>query len=273
MIRLDPAAPPLWLDDGSVQFGAPAVARVTAPSPWLDAFVLALDAGTTAPALRALTRVRGGTDRDADALLAQVSPALRRVRRRVPLVVQTADDLPAKAVRAVLAALPGPTRAIPWAGVATEPVVPGTRVVVLAAHRVDPRRTALYVRDDVVHLPLVLDGASATVGPVVVPGRTACLACLDAARLREEPLWPMLAAQLLARPRPVVDAALAAEAGRAASALLTCPVAETTRSLRLRVDSFRRVWALHRPSEDCHCRSLEESATASAPSARVHVPS
>lgn len=273
MIRLDPTAPPLWLDHGGVQFGAPALARITVATPWLDAFVAALDAGTTRAQLRALTRIRGGTDADADALLAQVSPALRRTRRRAPLVVQTADDLPARAVRAVLAALPGGARPLPWAGGLTEPVAPGTRVVLLAAHRVDPRRATLYARDDVVHLPLVLDGASATVGPVIVPGRTACLACLDAVRRRDEPMWPMLAAQLLARPRPVVDSALAAEAGRAASALLTCPVAETTRSLRLRVDSFRRVWALHRPSEDCHCRFPGGTATVNAPSAPVRAPS
>lgn len=273
MIRLDPSAPPLWRPDGSVQFGAPAIARIPRADAWIDACVAALEQGTTAPALRALTRVHGGTDRDADALLAQVSPALRRARRHAPFVLQVGDDLSARAVQAVLAALPPRTRLIAWAGRVTEPVARGTRVVVLASHRVDPRRAAMYVRDDVVHLPLALDGASATVGPVVAPGRTACLACLDAVARHHDEQWPTLAAQLLARPRPDVDAALAAEAGRAARSLLSSPIAETTRSVRLRVDSFRRVWQLHRPSADCHCRSLEGTSTASVPSAHVPVPS
>jgi hypothetical protein len=265
MLRLDPSAPPLWRHDGTVQFGSPSRAHLSHRFPWTDAALSALEAGTSRAALRALVRVHGGADRDADDLIGQLSPALLRRRRTSPLVLQVSDDLPSAAVRAVLATLPARTPVIDWAGPATHAAPEGSRVVLLAAHRLDPRRAVDMARHDVVHLPLVLSGSTATVGPVIAPGLTACLSCLDAGRRREDPAWPLIAAQLLARPKPDVDVALSVEAARAARHLLSGRIDSVTRSLHLRVDSLQRVWRTHRPSADCRCRSLEENATGSAP--------
>ena len=273
MIRLSPSAVPLWRDDGRVQFGAPPSAVTPYAAEWVDVVVGALVEGTTRAAVHSLARLHGASESLADELLTAVGPALRSRRRHPPLVLQTADDLPPRVVRAVQAALPARTRVLPWAGVVGEETPPGAAVVMLGAYRVDPRRAATFMRDDVVHLPLALDGGRARIGPVVRPGRTACLTCLDADRRRDDPQWPIVAAQLMGRSRPDVDVALAAEAGRAARFLLSAPIGATTRSLRLDVDSFPRVWELHRPSADCHCRSPAGSATASAPSARRSEPS
>ena len=273
MIRLDPSALPLWRDDGRVQFGEPALAHTPFAGPWVDVVVAALVAGTTRAEVRGLARVHGAAEGDGDALLDAVGPAIASHRRGTPIAVQVADDLPARVVRAVLAALPPRASVLPWAGSAGHPVPIGTRVVLLAAHRVDPRRAAALLSADVTHIPLTLDGGSATVGPVVVPGRTACLACLDAARRRDDAQWPTIAAQLLGRSHPDVDIALAAEAGRAARFLLSGPIASTTRSLRLRADSFRRAWEMHRPSEECQCRSPEGSARETVPYAPGLAPS
>lgn len=273
MIRLDPSALPLWRDDGRVQFGAPELARTPFAGRWVDVVVAALAAGTTRAEVRGLARLHGAADGDGDALLDAVAPAIASSRRQAPIALQVVDDLPARAVRAVLAALPARTSVIPWAGPAGHRVPTGAHVVLLAAHRVDPRRAAVLLSDDVTHIPLTLDAGGATIGPVVVPGRTACLACLDATRRRDDAQWPMIAAQLLGRPRPDVDVALAAEAGRAARFLLRGPIASTSRSLRLRADSFRRAWEMHRPSEECHCRSPEGSATESVPRALDPAPS
>lgn len=265
MIRLDPSAIPLWRDDGRVQFGAPALAHTPFAGAWVDVVVAALAAGTTRAEVRGLARVHGAADGDGDALLDAVAPAIATRRRQAAIAVQVADDLPERIVRAVLAALPARASVIPFAGSAAHRVPTGAHVVLLAAHRVEPRRAAALLSEDVTHIPLTLDAGSATIGPVVVPGRTACLACLDAARRRDDAHWPTIAAQLLGRPRPDVDVALAAEAGRAARFLLSGPIASTTRSLRLRADSFRRAWEMHRPSEECQCRSPEESARESVP--------
>jgi bacteriocin biosynthesis cyclodehydratase domain-containing protein len=60
----------------------------------------------------------------------------------------------------------------------------------------------------------VLD-ATAWIGPLVLPGRTACLRCVDAHRRDRDPAWPAVAAQLAAPPpggSPGPDGALAAAA-------------------------------------------------------------
>lgn len=273
MIRLDHAAPPLFRADGTVQFGTPARAQLDLSAPWVETAVTALEAGTTRSALRALARLHRAHDADADALLTHLAPALVRARRRATFVLQTADDLPLSAVHAVRAALPARSDVVAWAGADTAPVSTDARVILLGAHRVDPRRTAALLREGVVHVPLVLDGASARIGPVVRPGRSACLSCLDATARRLDPSWPLLAAQLLARRTPNVDPALAAEAGRAARHLLSARSEAPSRSLHLRVDSIRRVWEAHQPSADCRCRSLEENGTVHDPIVPGPVPS
>jgi len=274
MLRLSPSAPPLWRDDDRLQFGADGAVVIDAVASWIEPAVQALEDGTSRPALRALVRLHGGADDDADAFLGRLAPVLVPTASSVPTVLQVSDDLAPPTVRAVLAGLPRGTAVRPWAGRRSEPVRPGSRVVLLGAHRVDPRRTVRLIADDIVHVPLAVDGARATVGPVVVPGQTACLVCLDASARAADPSWPLIAAQLLARARPRVDTAFAAEAGRAAAHLLSRPVEPpSSASLHLRVDALRRSWRRHLPSADCRCRSLEGSATASARSDRARVTS
>jgi bacteriocin biosynthesis cyclodehydratase domain-containing protein len=58
------------------------------------------------------------------------------------------------------------------------------------------------------------------VGPLVRPGRTACLRCLDLTRAALDPAWPLILAQLAGRtPDPsACDAALAAAVAAQAAA-------------------------------------------------------
>ncbi len=67
------------------------------------------------------------------------------------------------------------------------------------------------------HLPIRFGSASATVGPLVVPGRTSCLHCTDLTRTARDPHWPTLLSQL-SRFRPLpppVVASWAATCGAA----------------------------------------------------------
>jgi bacteriocin biosynthesis cyclodehydratase domain-containing protein len=67
------------------------------------------------------------------------------------------------------------------------------------------------------HLAARVRETLGVVGPLVLPGRTACLVCLELARADADPAWPRLAAQLTGRlvPTPLAlatsTAALAAE--------------------------------------------------------------
>jgi bacteriocin biosynthesis cyclodehydratase domain-containing protein len=49
------------------------------------------------------------------------------------------------------------------------------------------------------HLPVRLRDGAGVVGPLVLPGRTACLRCLELHRRAREPAWPGVAAQLVGR--------------------------------------------------------------------------
>lgn len=61
----------------------------------------------------------------------------------------------------------------------------------------EPRRDLAdaWMREGVPHVLVRLTEGSATVGPFVVPGRTACLRCLDAHHTDADPSWPLLVAQ------------------------------------------------------------------------------
>ncbi|MFP5023224.1 hypothetical protein [Pseudonocardia phyllosphaerae] len=48
------------------------------------------------------------------------------------------------------------------------------------------------------HLPVTLRDGSGVVGPLVLPGRSPCLRCVDLARTTLDPLWPLVSAQLAA---------------------------------------------------------------------------
>jgi len=74
------------------------------------------------------------------------------------------------------------------------------------------------------HLPVMLRDGTAVIGPLVVPGYTACLGCVELHRLDRDPVWPALAAQLSTAPAGQPDpshlAITAAAAGIAAMQVL-----------------------------------------------------
>jgi len=107
-------------------------------------------------------------------------------------------------------------------------------VVVLApAQSVIPPEWLRQVRDRA-HLPVLMRDNVAVIGPLVIPGTSPCLRCLELARADRDPVWPVVAAQLIGRVRRVepCDVVLAtAAAAHAAMQLLswlddpTAPVA------------------------------------------------
>jgi hypothetical protein len=59
-----------------------------------------------------------------------------------------------------------------------------------------PELPAALVADHVAHLVASAAEAIGVVGPLVVPGETACLSCVDLARTDRDPAWPRILAQL-----------------------------------------------------------------------------
>jgi hypothetical protein len=123
---------------------------------------------------------------------------------------------------------------------------------------------ASLMRDQVPHLAVAADEAIGVVGPLVVPGRTACLRCLDLTRAERDPAWPLILAQIEGRePDPCAcDAPLAAAvAAQAAAQVLTfidravagAAVANGTLELVLPGWQWRRrTWPRH---PGCSCGS------------------
>jgi bacteriocin biosynthesis cyclodehydratase domain-containing protein len=59
---------------------------------------------------------------------------------------------------------------------------------------------AALVRHQVPHLAAAASEAIGVVGPLVLPGRSACLRCLDLTRAERDPAWPLILAQLAGQP-------------------------------------------------------------------------
>jgi hypothetical protein len=129
-------------------------------------------------------------------------------------------------------------------------------VVLAGLHH--PEIPAMLVRARVPHLALAAGEAIGTVGPLVQPGRSACLRCLDLARADRDPAWPLILAQVAGHdPEPaacdtILATAVAAQA--AAQVLHFTDRAEpasavTNGTLELVLPSWqwrRRSWAPHR---------------------------
>ncbi|HTU06564.1 MAG TPA: hypothetical protein VMG13_13515, partial [Trebonia sp.] len=81
-------------------------------------------------------------------------------------------------------------------------------------------------RAGVPQLAVTAAEAIAVVGPLVVPGRSACLRCLDLARAERDPAWPVILAQLSQRTAQpaacdtVLSSAAAAQAAAQALAFI-----------------------------------------------------
>jgi hypothetical protein len=271
MLRLDPAYPPLWRSATALQFGADAIAVVDDPTPWQQRLVHELARGIPDDALEPVAAAFGAPDRAAAAFVRRLAPAMAIARpveaRRLTLQIPAAfpDDRATVIANALVAS--GFELALErWHDAPDERIPDGTPLVLLAEHVVQPRRAAMLMARDIPHLPIVFTGTGADVGPYVLPGRTACLACLAAERRDEDPSWPLVAAQLIGRTVEDLDPSIAGEAAIVAARLISeSGRGETTSSLTLRAGSLHRISREHRPHADCRCRSLAGSATADDP--------
>ena len=132
-----------------------------------------------------------------------------------------------------------------------------------------PEFLAELLRLRVPHLPVCVSEAIGVVGPLVQPGVTACLRCLDFTRAERDPAWPLILAQLpvsrmdVTSDDAVLATAVAAQAAAQAVAFADrSPLAEATQNgaLELALPAWqwrRRSWLPHRA---CTCGGWESAA-------------
>lgn len=227
--QLDPTIPRVWRSPHALQFGVERPRLVLDP---LDAagerMVAALAGGAAIGALRLIARSAGARPDAADALIEQLQPVLARDAGprdsddRDPIVVLDGSGPTAARILTLLREAGLDARS----GLsADDPAVDtAAAAIVIASFAVAPHRHQRWLRRDIAHLAVVFSDAGATVGPLVHPGETACLRCLDLHRRDQDPAWPALAAQLHTRPAPgeseLVCAAVASAATTAMLAAL-----------------------------------------------------
>lgn len=118
----------------------------------------------------------------------------RRARRRV--VVSGTGGLPTVLVQALRQAGVGHVVSGRYAEHAPTGASPPDLVVLVGVGALDGGAGSRWVRARVPHLPVVLHGTCAEVGPLVVPGAGPCLRCVDLTRADHDPGWPAVLAQL-----------------------------------------------------------------------------
>ncbi|MGW8566904.1 ThiF family adenylyltransferase [Isoptericola sp. NPDC055881] len=85
-------------------------------------------------------------------------------------------------------------------GTALPDAGPPDVVVVVESHAVRPERYERLLGTAVPHLPVVLREADVLVGPLVLPGRSACVGCVDRHAADADLAWPHVVADLGRRP-------------------------------------------------------------------------
>lgn len=257
ILRLDPRRVLVWRTPRSMQIGVDPALVVLDPVSDGDArLIAALETGVTRAGFAVLAHAARVSDERVGQLLALLAPAMtgappsKPPLARVAVVGRTAA---AARIARVIAEAGHPVITAEAGDHLGDDGVIDTAVLV-SRHVVDPLEHLRWLRRDIRHLPVVIGELAATIGPLVVPGRTACLACVEQRRTAADSAWPAIAAQLW-NTRAAADTALiATEAGAATVRMLSRAGGQ---SLRISADDGERREYRWEPSPRCGCRGLE----------------
>ena len=260
MLRIAPAYPPLWRTPTMLQFGRSDRARLDEPALWQLQVIRELGKGIPEVGVSALARSLGVAAADVDTLLDRLSSVIVSTGTALRVGVELADDP---------AAQYGPQIRDGLQDLGIDAALGTSReqdaVVMVAAHGLHPRRAAAWMREDIPHVAIVLGAGEAEVGPLVLPGQSACLGCVSAHERDRDPAWPLVAAQLIGRGDPAGPATLAAEATLHTGRMLLAGRSGLSLRLTLAADAEHRLWEQH---PECSCESPGEIVTVNAPVSR-----
>ena len=264
-LRLDPRLPIVWRTPHSLQIGVdPVLAHLDDVSDGDARLVDALAVGVTRAGLAMLAEHAGVPDHRVERLLAGIAPALApegSAAAPAALVVVGAG-VGAQRVAGVLLEAGHPVTLLsPGAAAAARRRRPDL-VVLVSTHVVDPLEHQRWLRVDVPHLPVVFGETAVTIGPLVVPGATACLGCVERRRTLDDPARTAIATQLWGAPAAAESPALATEAAVEALRMLRAGIPTPLESpapavsVRLDAESGARTLTEWAPVEGCGCRGL-----------------
>jgi bacteriocin biosynthesis cyclodehydratase domain-containing protein len=275
VLKLDPLVPTVWRDPFSLQFGVDPARVVLRDVSLADEQVIsALMSGVTRAGLSMVGRAAGVAEADVARLIRDLSPLLLEAPapRPAPTVAivgvgRTVEELAATLIESGLTAVV--TSAVSDAACDFG--------VAVGHYVLDPQVYGFWLRRDLPHLSIVFGDGIATVGPLVEPGTTPCLYCLEHHRRDADKSWSAIASQLWGRrsaaETPLVSREVAAIAARAVVRRLAPGLGggaagpAAAASIRIAVDSgetTRRDWM---PHPECGCVVLPTAHPRDTPAA------
>lgn len=264
VLKLAERFPLVWRTPTSVQFGVDApVVVVEDVTAGVERMLSALRSGISPSGWDMLAREAGVSGADARALLQRLEPVMRDEAPVTSAAVSVSGSGPLAIAVADL---------LRDEGLLTDANDPALAVLV-ADWVLGPEEASTWLRRDVPHLPVVAADRSVTIGPIVEPGRSPCVYCVQLARADADPAWPAVATQLWGRPAPVMSrlalTAAAAFATRVIRTRLAEGPGETARGWRVADDGGTVSAWTARFHPRCSCAAPTESdwAPGSGPAA------
>jgi hypothetical protein len=248
LTRLDPGAPLVWRDASTLQLGDDGTLCVAADEAWVEPLLSRLRLGFRRSAYDVIAHTLGAPRDAARRLLALIEPTLLddpappRDARTFDLGLS--DERTERRLREALADEGVRLRPADDARAVAIVLVPGAAAAVSFGS---------FLRDDAAHLPVCFEPGRVTVGPLVVPGTTPCLACRDAEDTARDPAWPLVHAQLIARDPGPVGVAHVSAAGMHAARMLARTETTTGTVVRVSADGTR-AWRSVSFHAGCLCR-------------------
>lgn len=248
-LRIDPNYPVVWRDSRTAQIGLdPVRSRIVVDdAAW--AFGLSeLVRGTSSERFVAVV----GDPRRASALLDACGDVFVRLPFPTP---------PTVAVVGAGSGCDGVAHV--WAGAASsvirvrasaDIVHKAIDVVVLVSDFViSPIETQPWLGSDVPHLAVIFSEESVSVGPVVIPGRGACIRCVELNRIERDPAWSAIAPQVWGRRAATSGFTLGTHAG--ADSLVMFRI-QSAHSVRIDARTLIRTVTTHSPHPSCGCLAI-----------------
>jgi hypothetical protein len=203
MYRLSPNLPLVWTSATSIQVGIdPPRARVDDIPDSAAPLLHALAEGTPASGLAMLARVHQVSDDWVSHLVESLSPALTTPPPTHPIRLEAWSTSQAIHGLSALAKVSGVEMVVPGT-IAHDQVPTGDTVVLVADYLVHPRWADQLARENVPHLSVVFSDQTIAVGPLVTPGETPCLVCLELHRRDDMVGWLEVSSQLWGKPSPL----------------------------------------------------------------------
>ena len=215
VLTLDPRFPLVWRTPFSLQLGLdPAVVRLDDVTVAQEQIIAALASGVSRPGLRMIAHDAGVSDPELDELLAVLRPALTKPADTQTSTVlvsgtgQTVDRIAVGLAEAGVRVLIAATATDAIAAAAGDAVRDVAGVIpefaIAVGHFVlSAELHGLWLRRDIPHLPVVFSDSGVQIGPLIEPGITPCLYCLDRYRRDADPAWPAESPRRCAAPTVV----------------------------------------------------------------------